>query len=291
MIKWFLLAFMSAIFSGIAAIFEKKTLFLEKPLSFSTTLAILNLVLAIPFFFLTDFSTITIQKLGVLFFKSILGAGASLLVMKSIKKLELSAALPLLILTPGLVAIFAFIFLKENLSNIEIIGMVLLLSGTYLLQTRKNQKIFDPFKSLIKTKAYLWIIGALVLFTITSILDKALLKNFNLPLNPFMAFQHLFLAIIFTIMILFSKEKNEIAFLIKRSSKFILIVSILTIFYRYTQLQAVKNAPVALVLSLKRFSVLIAVIIGGKLFKEKRLIKKIIATIIMFVGAVLIING
>lgn len=290
MIDWYLLALISALFSATAAIVQKKILFKEKAINFATTLAIFNLILAIPFFFFIDFGTINLTNISVLFFKSILGAGAFLFVMRGIRSLELSSALPLLVLTPGLVAIFSFIILRETLNYQEIIGMVLLLVGTYILQLKEKQKIFDPFKSLTK-KGYINITIALILFTTTSILDKALLKKFGLPVNAFMGFQHLFFAIIFFIFLISLKESKNLRNTIKNSWTWILIVSTVTIIYRWTQILAVKEAPVALVLSMKRISVLFAVIIGGRIFKEKELWKKIICTIIILAGALLIINS
>ncbi len=289
MIEWYLLALISALFSATASIFEKKVLFKEKALAFSTLFALFNFLLAIPFFFFINFQTLTSISLLVLFIKSVLGALAFLCVMLGIKNLELSNALPLLVLTPGLVAIGALIFLKEYLSSLEILGLILLLLGTYLLQLKQNQKFLSPFKTLIKTKGHQYILIALLLFTITSILDKALLKNFNLPVNAFMGFQHLFLAIIFITFLLLSKKPNNLNHTLKNSWKLVLIISVLTIIYRYTQIQAVKLAPVALVLSLKRISVFFAVVIGGKLFKEHNLLQRIIATAIMITGAVLVI--
>jgi drug/metabolite transporter (DMT)-like permease len=209
--------------------------------------------------------------------------------MLGIKNLELSKALPLLVLTPGLVAIGALIFLNESLTQLEILGMAFLLIGTYLLQLKQNQKFLDPFKNLTKTKGHRYIILALFLFTITSILDKAILKNFKVPINAFMGFQHLFLAIIFISFLIFSGKTKQIKSPIKNSFKIIFLLSIITIIYRYTQIQAVKIAPVALVLSIKRISVFFAVIIGGTLFQEHNLLKRIIATAIMIAGAVLII--
>jgi drug/metabolite transporter (DMT)-like permease len=291
MINWWVLALISALFSGTASILEKKALFREKALSFSTLFAIFNLFLAIPFFFFINYSELTYLGISIIFIKSVLESLAFLCVMNGIKSMELSSAIPLLVLTPGLVAIFAFIFLKENLSNLEIIGIVLLIIGTYILQLRRNQKIFDPFISLFKSKGYVYIIIALLTFTITSILDKAILKNFNVSVNAFMGFQHLFLAIIFVSLILMTKERKIINRTLKRTGKLVLLISIITIIYRYAQLQAVKATQVALALSIKRLSVFFAVVIGGKIFKEGNLMKKIIATAIMTIGAILIIHG
>jgi drug/metabolite transporter (DMT)-like permease len=289
MIQWSVLALIAAFFSATAAIIEKKVLFKEKALGFSTTLALLNLVIAIPFFFFIDFSILTSSGLIVLFIKSILGALAFLCVMLGIKNLELSNALPLLVLTPGLVAIGALIFLKEFLSQFEILGMILLLIGTYILQLKQNQKFLDPWKIFIKSKGHIYILGALFLFTITSILDKAVLKNFKVPVNAFIGFQHLFLAIIFLLLIIFSGKTKQLKSVFKDSLKYMVILAFITITYRYTQILAVKQAPVALVLSIKRISVFFAVIIGGRLFKEHNLLKRAIATAIMIIGAVLII--
>jgi uncharacterized membrane protein len=70
--------------------------------------------------------------------------------------------------------------------------------------------------------------------------------------------------------------------------KWLLFIAILTVAYRYTEILAIKIAPVALVLSVKRISIFIAVIIGGKIFKEKELIKKVIAAALILGGSFLI---
>lgn len=293
MIEWYILAFISAFFSAAAAIYEKKVLFKEKAVGFSTLFAIFNLILAIPFFFFINYTLVTSVGIFALIIKSIFEAAAFLCIMQGIKNLELSAALPLLVLTPGLVAIFAFFILAESLTALEILGMVLLMIGTYTLQikTKEKQKLLDPFKAFFRAKGYYYIITALILFTTTSILDKAILKNFSLPLNAFMGFQHLFLSIIFILFIVLTGKTHQLKHAFKFSWTLVLIISIFTIIYRYTQLSSVKIAPVALVLSIKRTAIFFAVVIGGKLFKENNLLIRTIATAIMIIGAILIIVG
>lgn len=290
MIEWYFLAFISAFFSASSALVEKKILFKEKALSFSFILALFNIILAIPFFFFVNLSNLTFSGLIVLFFKSFLGALSFLCVMLGIKNLELSEALPLLVLTPGFVAFFAFLFLGESLLPTEIIGMALLLSGTYILQLKTKQKMFDPLKKFLKSKGRMYIVYALILFTTTSVLDKAILSKFKVPINAFMGFQHLFLALIFFSFILFSSRITESSKTLKRSWTWIFILSVFTILYRYTYIWAVKLTSVALALSIKRVSVFFAVVIGGKIFKEKDLLRKSIATAIMIGGALLIIR-
>lgn len=289
--EWYLIALISAIFSAFGAILEKKILFRQEPISFTFVLSIFNFALASLFLFSFDINSIALSPILLLSLKSVLNAIAFLMVMYAIKNLELSECLPLLVLTPGFIAIFGFIFLGEVLSLAQIAGLVLLIAGIYALGLEDKQKIFDPLKKLVKIKAYRYIFVALALFTATSLLDRFILVRQKLAPEAFMFYQHLFFALIFLIIFLFSKDKlKKLAKNIKFSWLLILSLAIVTIIYRYSEILAVKGAPAtALAIVLKRLSVLFAVIIGGKLFNEKHLIRKSIATIILIIGAVLVV--
>ncbi len=289
--EWYVLALISALFSAFAAILEKKILFKQHPISFTFILSLFNLALASLFLSSFDISSIALSPLLVLLLKSVLNAIAFLMVMYAIKNLELSECLPLLVLTPGLIAIFGFIFLGEALTLMQISGLVLLIAGIYVLGLEDKQKLFEPFKKLVKIKAYRFIFLALVLFTATSLMDRFILTRQKLVPEAFMFYQHLFFAAIFLIIFLFSKDKIvNFRKNIKLSWSLIISLAVITIIYRYTEILAVKGAPAtALAIVLKRLSVLFAVIIGGRLFNEKHLIRKAIATVILIAGAVLIV--
>jgi len=288
---WFTLALISALLSAVASILEKKTLFTYDALEFSFILSAFNLLFSVPFFFYIDYSSVTAVSLIVLFFKSIMGVLAFWSVMLALKNLEISGALPLMVLTPGLVALFAFIFLGESLAGLEIVGMLLLLSGTYILEMKVEESLVHPLKVFINSKSHHFIIFALLLFTVTSLLDKALLSRFKMTPYTFMAFQQLFFAVIF--LVIYSIKTKSLKL---DKPKFVLnwhiiaFIGIITIGYRYTQIEAVKIAPVALVLSVKRISVFIAAIGGGRIFREQSLLRKTIATIILIAGAIMILE-
>lgn len=291
---WFYLALISAVFSALAAISEKKALFKLDALDFSFFVSIVTLIFSIPFFFDAPLDISLSTPLIILFAKAILSALAFLCVMLTIKNLEISEALPLLALSPGLVAIFGVLLIQDTLVLNEWIGLFLMLVGTYILELRKDdQSIFDPFKSLMRINKYKYVFFALILFSITSLIDRVLLKDFKLPPYTFMAYQQLFFALIFTTLILFRNKK--ITAVIKPLNRniiyLIIIISVFTVVYRYTQIEATKIAAVALVLSVKRLSVLMAILIGGKLFKESNVLKRAIAAVIILVGLIILINN
>lgn len=290
--SWFLIALTSALLSAFAAITQKKVLFNLGALEFSFILSIVNLVFSIPFFFFIDFSTINSSNLFILFVKSLIGVGAFYCVMVSLKNLEISNALPLLALTPGFVAVFAFILLGEELRIIEIAGLIFLMAGTFILESKSIKEPFSAFIIFKKSKYHKYIITALILFTASSILDKFLLIKQNLSPISLTAFQHVYFAILFALLyFVFRKHKQTGSINLKRSDLvWIILISIITIGYRYTQIVAVSLASVALVLAIKRTSVFWATFIGGKLFNEKDLPKRILATILILIGTLLILR-
>jgi drug/metabolite transporter (DMT)-like permease len=288
---WFLLAFISALFSAASAVSEKKALFSIDALSFSFLVALVTLVFSFPFFLTIHYEDINSVSLIILFGKAILTAAAFLYVMLSIKNLEISEALPLLAMTPALVAIAGNFLINDKLNLLEWFGIFLMVAGTYILELKKNSKNFlEPFKSLFDCSKYSYILIALVLFTVTSLIDRMLLKDWNLPPYTFMAFQQLFFGIIFSILILFRYKDYSSPFksLNKNMVYLILIVSVFTVIYRYTQIEATRLAPAALVVSVKRLSVLMAIIYGGKLFREDNLLRRVIAAAVILCGAAIL---
>jgi uncharacterized membrane protein len=287
---WQLLAITSALFSALAAVFEKKALFKTDPLSFSFILSAITFVLALPFFAFVEFGQINTSAVIVLYIKSVLGAAAFLLVMYGIKNNELSSSLPLLVFTPALVAIVAFFFLGEAIETNGIFGMILLLIGTYFLQLEKNGSWLSPFLFVQKNKAQWYIIGAIVLFTITSVLDKTILKAYKLDPDAFLPIQQLFFTLNFLLIFLIKKQSfKTVGLNLKQTFWIILMVAVFAIIYRYSHILAIKSGSVALVLSVKRTSVFFAAIIGGTWFKEKNVLQRSIATAVMVAGVILII--
>lgn len=288
---WFIVAFLSSVLSALAAITQKKVLFKRTPLEFSFVLAVVNLLFSIPFFFFINYDTVNAQNLSILFAKSIIGVAAFLCVMTALKNLQISNALPLLALTPGFVAVFAFFLLGESLSTTEVIGLISLIAGTYILESKNLKEILFPLNVFFKSKYHHFILAALILFTASSILDKLLLIKLNLTPNSITAFQHLFFFALFGLIFLFVNKNEQTEDIYnKKDLGWIALISILTIGYRYTQIISISLASVALTLAVKRTSVLWATIIGGKIFKDTNLLKKTIAVLFILLGAILILR-
>ncbi len=289
---WFVFALSSAVLSAGAAVTQKKVLFRLDALAFSVRLAQLTLLLSLPLFAFVDFTAVSTEALVVLFGKTVLGALAFLCVMQAIKTHELSAALPLMVLTPGLVALTAFLALGESLSVLEISGMALLLLGTYILEMRAGASLAHPFTVFFTSRRHAPIVAALLLFTVTAVLDRYLLTDLRLRPLPMLAFQNLVLAFHLTVLALIMRKpvlpwRHADA---RKGGAFILLIAVCTLGYRFAQIEAVSLAPVALVLAVKRVSVFLAAMFGGSLFRETDLPRKAIAITLLLIGAALIVH-
>ena len=287
--NWFVLAICSALLSAAAAITQKKVLFRLNALEFSFLVSVIILIFSSFIPFSMNVTSITSSTLMIIVGKSILGGAAFLFVMMSLEHNQISTALPILGMTPAVTALAALLILGEALGNWEWLGIVMMMAGTYVLEKHPGTKIFQPLKETLRSKNHYYMYGALGLFAVSSVFDKLLVSGYQTDPLVVLFYQHIVYCAMFGSLVFIRKQSFQGA--VQKGSTmlpFIVTVAFLTIAYRFTQLEATKLAPVALVLAVKRTSILYASFFGGKLFSEERLAQKLIGGALI-VGAGFII--
>ncbi len=289
--EWYIFAFACAFIASLAAITEKRTLIKEHAMEFSTVLAIFNCLLSIPLLVFADFSIFysSIDLLVLIYCASLLGSVAFLLIAKSMRHMDISIVSPLLNFNPAVVAVLAFVLLGEKLTLIQIMGIVILMAGAYLLESNNGKNNFAKTIKEFTTSKYIhYIIISVFLYGLSSIIDKYSL-GFITPVT-YLATLQFFIAINFIIMIhLFHNGIYGIKNGIMKAGKWIFIVAVFTVSYRLLQLQAVSMVYVSLVIPIKKLGTLFSTIIGGEIFHEKDILKKAIACLVMLLGVYLIV--
>jgi len=289
---WFAFGTCSAVLSAASAIIQKKILFRLTALEFSflVSAAILMGSLFVPFS--VDVASIPSTTLMILLGKSVLGGTAFLLVMMSLERNQISIALPLLGLTPGVTALLALVLLRESLRPAEWAGIVLMMAGTYTLEMRPGQNILQPFKSIFSNRNFYFIYGAVGLFAISSVADRLLVSNYRIDPLVILFYQHIVYCALFGVKLLL--RRYSFSTLVEKGKgqlPFILVAALLTIGYRFTQLEATKLAPVALVLAVKRTSILYATFFGGRMFSDDRLSVRLLAGFLIVIAGFLILRN
>ena len=289
---WFTLASCSALLSAAAAIVQKKILFRLNALEFSFLVSLIILVFSFLVPFSIDITSVPPAQIMIIVGKSILGGFAFLLVMMSLEHNQISTALPVLGMTPAVTALAALLILGESLQTWDWLGIGMMVAGTFFLENHPAQKILQPFREALFSKNHRYMYSALGLFALSSVCDKLLVSGYRTDPLVVLFYQHIVYCAIFG-SLLFIRKQSFQAVVRKGAPQllFIVAVAILTLAYRFTQLEATKYAPVALVLAVKRTSILYASFLGGKLFSEERLAQKLIGAAFIVAGGFLILRN
>jgi len=187
---------------------------------------------------------------------------------------------------------FSFIFFKLlEKHDVSLISPLTNLSPVFLINIHHHKQKKPHNYHLKKLKKLNWKTISLVILmlfsiSITGISDKFIFNiGINVDTNIF--WTSCLILIFVVIQIVFSNQKQ----LIKKS--FTLENFILSIFTNISTILilmaiVIPMANISLIVPIKRTSTLFASIFGGLLFHEKHIIKKIIATVGMLIGVILI---
>ncbi|MBR9675817.1 DMT family transporter, partial [Candidatus Woesearchaeota archaeon] len=280
--EWFVFAIICAVLTGVAAILQKKNLHHNHTLEFSATLAIVNMIISIPLLLKADFSVISQELLFIIILGSITATGGFFFMAKAVHHMELSHASPFLTFGPVIVAFLAFAFLGETLTFIQVLGILLVLFGAYFLEIEEKQWA-EPFKALRKSKYIKYIFLSLLIYGFGTVIDRVVLADTGrYAIDPalYIGVIHIFIAINFVFLVfLLSDGFKSLKTSFEITGAWIILLSLITVGYRFFQSVAVQITDnVALVSVIKRSSVFIPIVLGGKIFREENLFKKTVAS-------------
>ena len=203
-----------------------------------------------------------------------LGALGNYFIIKALSKGELSTLAPINSYKPIVALIVGMLLLKEYPNLKELIGIFLIILGTVFLGKNKilfNKSTYYRFLALIFSGAEAIFIKKIILLT-----------------NISSAFLYWALSgLIFTLFfIMISKHKCKIK---KQNIKYQILLISMVALMQYSTNYVFSKMNVAYALALFQLSTLLSVFLGVNIFKEKDLLRKIIVSIIMIIGAVIII--
>ena len=284
---WFVLALLAAIFEASSIIIEKKTLIKEHALEFCCLVSLFAFLISFSFINNVDFN-LSLNLYILIFIASLFVTFGYWLVAKGIRHMDVSIASPLLNFSPAIVFILAVIFLGEKLKSLQILGILILVFGSYILNSDGSFRFFKTFDRMYKSKAVKNILLGILIWSVARIFDKYLLNWINQYTYLFII--HFFIMLNFlVILFIFYDGFKGIKHGIKGSLHWLLVMAALIVVARLSYLTALKMAYLSLVFVIFKTSNLLAAIIGGNIFHERALLQRIIAAIIMVVGVYLVI--
>lgn len=224
---------------------------------------------------------------GFIVIKSAIMAGSWVLAYQALKHLPITIVTPIRSAGPFFTFIGAIIIYQEKPNFLQWIGFFLIIFSV-LLYSRIGKKEGIIFK---RNKWIFAIFGATFLGASSGLYDKFLIQN--LSLNPqtlqfwFCFYTILILLIILTITWFPYAEKRK-AFKWRWSIPMVGILLILADYFYFKALQD-PDALIMLLSAIKRSQIIIAVVIGGLIFKEQNKRKKLVPLIGIMCGVFLIL--
>jgi len=226
---------------------------------------------------------------GFIFIKSMIMASSWILAFHALKHLPITIVTPIRSAGPFFTFIGAILIYQERPSFLQWIGFSLIISSV-LLYSKIGKKEGINFK---RNKWIFAIIGATFLGASSGLYDKFLIQS--LTLNPqtlqfwFCLYTVLILLVVLGITWFPVPEKRK-----KFTWRWTIIaVGILLQAADYFYFKALQDpeALIMLLSAIKRSQILIAVVIGGLVFKEKNKRKKLIPLFGIMIGVFLILNS
>ncbi len=234
-----------------------------------------------------DFQQISLSTHGFVFIKSILMAGSWILAYQALKHLPLTIVTPIRSAGPFFTFIGAILIYKESPNLYQWIGFFLIIFSV-MLYSRIGKKEGIDFK---RNKWIFAIIGATFLGASSGLYDKFLIQNLNLNPQTLQFWFCLYTILILVIILLitwFPYAEKRKAFNFRWS---IIAVGVLLQAADYCYFKALQDpdALIMLLSAIKRSQLIIAVVIGGLVFKEKNKRKKLIPLAGIMIGVFLIL--
>jgi len=207
------------------------------------------------------------------------------LYMKAIKVSPLSLTLPFLAFTPAFIILTGRLLLGEKLGLWGTLGIFLIVLGSYCLNlSHIGSGFFAPLKAIVRERGSMMMLLVSFIFSITSVIGKLGILHSNpyffgityfIALTILMSAFTPFVKKFFTSSLIISPFKG-------------MILGLTHAIMIFSHVLAISQVQAAYMVSIKRTSLLFAVLYGAYWFKEEKIRERLLGTIIMITGVLCI---
>lgn len=274
----FIAIFIRVAANSLSNVFQKKLAFEgENPVIVNFINYLLLSLLSVPLLFFVDYSAVNLTFLLYALAGGLTGAVCNCFMVMALEKGELSVLGPINSYKAVIGLIFGMLILHEIPNMYGIMGILLIISGSYF--------ILESPKALMK-KDIQYRIYALIFSAIEAVFIKKVIILSSITAS-FITSSFLGAIFSFIIMNIFSSSKLKLP--VKRHSIMYVLTALCFGLMTFTTAYVFKYMNVGCALSLFQLSIIINVILGYKLFNEKNLIKKLFGSLIILIGSATIL--
>lgn len=288
---WFFLALASAVFYSFRGILEK--LVIKKINKYILGFAIR--LFALPFFFIPFFFmphiAIPLNELSLTFWLTVFVVTCictpfeTIFYYEALKEDDVSLVIPILSLSPVITLIFSTLILKEYPTLWGVVGILLIIFGIYALKIgHVREGVLQPFHHLRNNRGVRLMGIVLLSYGFGSIFDKIGVTNSNAYVYALANYVFVSLSLF---VLAYFKAKSYLKELFVYKKQFFLI-GLIVAGYTILYLLALETSFASYAIAVRSTSVLFTVLFAYLFFKEKEILQKAFAAIVIILGLICI---
>ncbi|MCD6413937.1 MAG: EamA family transporter [Elusimicrobia bacterium] len=199
--------------------------------------------------------------------------------IKAFEFTETSLAQPIFATSPIFVIPVGFFILGEKPSLRGGAAIFIIVVGCYILTSGKN--LLEPFKKIKNNKGIRWAFLAVLIWSFVANIDKVALQKSSARIYPFIASLEI---TIMSIPFVFTRLKT----ITKKAIPYLVAVGGIDAGIFLTHMYALTLTKVSYLIAVKRSGLLIGVVGGILLFREKEPARRILASAVILAGNILL---
>jgi drug/metabolite transporter (DMT)-like permease len=231
---------------------------------------------------------------------------ATFLTFRALTSTDISLAVPMISFTPIFLVGTAALILHEVPSAIGIAGIAIIVAGSYILNTsEEHTRLSDPFRSMVSHPGILSMLAVAFLYSVAVNFDKMAVQNSDPVFGAGITMLLISAAFVSIAVYRRRRNRNRIASVLAGNPSVrpvlvfpfrrrevavagiltgcLITLEAITINSAYTE----QIAPY--VIAIKRLSIILIVLYGTLVFREKDLVRRLAGAGIMVFGAILIL--
>lgn len=209
------------------------------------------------------------------------------LYLKSLEKTDMSLAVPLLALTPAFLLLTSPLITGESISSQGVLGVGLAVVGTYVLALDpKHKSLQSPFRRLWTDKGLRLMLLTAAAYSITANYYALVVRNSS-PMFTSAVIETSAL-VVFGGFVLMQRRKLEP---VRAMMPTVAASGFMAFLGGITLSIALQTGLTPLVISIRRLSIPMSVLLGHRVLKEGQFRQRMLASVILLVGAALILTA
>lgn len=287
---WIFLIILYGIFKGLREALKKKAMETNSVLEVLFFYTFIAFLMTIPFS--KDIFSISIKYHIAIFIKSFVIFIAWLCALNSIKRLPLSVYSVMDMGRMIFSILFGILFLGEELGYLQVIGMALVTIGITLVNLKSKKHSGEN----VTLKVIPLVLVSCILNALSGTLDKFLLSASPdrwlfgeeiLTASQMQFWYMLYLTLLYGIYILIKREKINIKKCIKCPWIYILSLLFIVADRALFIANSDPNSKVVIMTLLKQSSVLVSILLGRIIYKEKNILYRTLCALLIIAGIII----